>query len=217
MQSFVVIGIGRFGNALAKELFNDGHEVLVIDPDQDKIQKIADSVTHAVIGDATDPAVLESIGVRNFDCAIVSIASNVQDSILVTLHLKEMGVSYVIAKARDAMHTKVLEKIGADKVVFPEHEMGQRLAQVITLRNVVDYLELSDDYSIMEVKVPKCWDGKTLTDIDVRAKYKVTVLAVRHPDTDKLTISLSANFVVSSSDIIVVLGKNADIEVINKL
>ena len=217
MKSIIVIGVGRFGNALAMQLYKEGHEVLVIDIDEDAIQKIAVYVTHAISGDATDPAVLESVGARNFDCAIVGIASDIQNSILVTLLLKEMGVPYVVAKARNDMHTKVLNKIGADKVVFPEREMGERLAQVITMKNVIDYLELSDDYSIMEINAPKSWHGKTLTELDIRAKYGITVIAVRDEKTGQLTISLDALFKIKSHDILIVLGSNDDIEEINEL
>lgn len=211
MQSFIVIGIGRFGNALARELYKDGHEVLVIDQNEDSIQKIADDVTHAVIGDAKDQAVLESLGVRNFDCAIVAISSDIQDSILVTLMLKEMGVKYVIAKARNDLHTRVLQKIGADKVVFPEHEMGERLAQVIAMKNVIDYLELSDDYSIMEIVAPKSWINRTLSEINVRAKFGITVIAVRDDKTDDLTMSLKPDFKIQEGNILIVLGANEDI------
>lgn len=217
MKSFIVIGVGRFGDALARELFKDGHEVLVIDRDEEKIQKIANAVTHAVIANASDNDVLESLGVRNFDCAIVSIAGDIQDSILATLYLKEQGVNYVIAKARDKIHSKVLSKIGADKVVFPEHEMGERLAQVITMKNVLDYLELSEDYSIMEIKCPKPWHNKTLVDLDIRAKFGVTVIAIRDSQTDVLSISLKPDLKLNPQDILIILGANSDIEEINEL
>lgn len=217
MKSFIVIGAGRFGNALARQLYKEGHEVLVIDNDEDTIQKISDHVTHAVIGDATDPDVLTSLGAGNFDCGVVGIASDIQNSILITLLLKEMGVGHVISKARNEVHMRVLDKIGADKVVFPEHEMGERLAQVITMKNVLDYLELSQDYSIMEIKAPKAWCGKTLIDLDIRAKYNITVIAVRDNHTQELTITLGPRFIIKNTDILIVLGANADIEEINDL
>lgn len=217
MQSFIIIGVGRFGDSLARELYKEGHEVLVVDKDEDTIQKISDDVTHAIIGDASDPNVLASVGARNFDCAIVSIASDLQNSILITLILKEMGVPYVIAKARNEVHTLVLNKIGADKVIFPELEMGERLAQLITKKNVLDYLELSDDYSIMEITAPLSWHGKTLVELNIRAKYGVTVIAVRDEQTEALTISLDANFKIKKHDILIVLGANGDIEEIDKL
>lgn len=217
MQSFIVVGIGRFGNALAKELYREGHEVLVLDENMDAIQKIADDVTHAITGDATDPDVLKSIGVRNFDCVIVSIASDIQNSILVTLQLKEMGAPYVVAKARNEIHMKMLKKIGADKVVFPEHEMGERLAQLITMKNVIDYLELSDHYSIMEIKAPEKWVGKTIAELDIRAKYSITVIAIRNETDGSLVISIGPDYQIGEEDILVVLGNNDDIERLNRI
>ncbi|MFI3115839.1 MAG: TrkA family potassium uptake protein [Clostridia bacterium] len=217
MQSFIIVGVGRFGNSLARELYNSGHEVLVIDKDEDVIQKISDHVTHAVIGDASDATVLESIGASNFDYGIISIASDIQNSILITLLLKEMGVPHVIAKSGSDVHTRVLEKIGADRVIFPELEMGQRLAQMVARRNVIDYLELSDDYSIMEISAPKSWHGKTLVDLDIRAKYGVTVVAVRNRDTGELMISLDALFKIGKNDVLTVLGANEDIEELDNL
>lgn len=217
MKSFIVIGIGRFGNALARDLYKEGNDVLVIDENKDEIEQIANSVTHAIIGDAKDPQVLEQVGVRNFDCAIVSIAGDLQDSILVTLMLKDMGVKYVVAKARNEMHKKVLLKIGADKVVFPEHEMGERLAQLLSSDNVIDFLELSQEYSIMEINSPKAWWNKTLIDLDVRAKHNITVIAARDPQTDKLTVSLGPDFVISEGSDLIVLGANIDIKEISKL
>lgn len=217
MKSFIVIGAGRFGNSLARELYKEGHEVLVIDSNEDTIQKISDHVTHAVIGDAADPGVLESLGARNFDCAIIGIASDIQNSVLITLLLKEMGVGYVIAKARNEVHIRVLNKIGADKVIFPEHEMGERLAQLVTKKNVLDYLELSPDYSIMEINSPKIWHGKTLIELDIRAKYGVTVIAIRNSITSELTISLDPKFKIKRDDILIVLGDNDSIEKIDSL
>ena len=145
MKSFVVIGVGRFGAALAKELTELGHEVLALDQSEEAITHIADHVTHAVIGDAKDENVIRSIGVRNFDCAVVAIASDIQDSVLVTLMLKDMGVKKVIAKAQSLMHMRVLERIGADQVVFPERDMGQRVAQSLAARGDVILLVGSVD------------------------------------------------------------------------
>lgn len=217
MKSFLVIGAGRFGNALARDLYKEGHEVLVIDENRDTIEQIADSVTHAIIGDAKDPQVLEQVGVTNFDCAIVSIASDLQDSILVTLMLKDMGVEYVVAKARNEMHRKVLHKIGADKVVFPEHEMGQRLAHLLSSDNLIDFLELSNEYSIMEINTPKKWINKTLIDLNVRAKYGLTVIAVREPETDNLAVTLGPDYTIAEGSVLIVLGSNDDIKEIIKL
>lgn len=217
MKSFLVVGVGRFGNALARELYREGNEVLVIDECSENIQQIADAVTHAVIADAKDPVVLEQLGARNFDCAIVAIAGDIQDSILVTLTLKEMGVNYVIAKARNEMHRKVLTKIGADKVVFPEHEMGERLAHLFTSDKIIDFLELSDEYSVNEINPPKSWIGMTVKELDVRANYGITIIAMRDQNTQKIAISIDPNFIIEEHSTLIVIGANEDIMEIDKL
>lgn len=217
MKSFVIIGLGRFGNAVARELYRRGNEVLAIDMDEDAIQRIADFVTHAVVGDAKDENVLRSIGVRNFDCAIVAIASDIQDSVLVTLILKEYGVKYVIAKAQNRLHSKVLQRIGADKVVFPEEDMGNRLAQTLSSSNIIDFLELSPDFSIVEIHPPESWKGQTLKELSVRARFGINVLAVRGEDHNIVTISPSAEQVISQGDILIVVGANDEIERIGNL
>lgn len=217
MKSFAIIGIGRFGASVARELYKRGHEVLAVDSDQDAIQRIKDEVTHAVVGDATEESVLRAIGVRNFDCAIVAIASDIQDSVLVTLLLKELGVKYVVAKGQNALHTKVLERIGADKVVFPEADMGQRLAQTLTNDSIIDFIELSADFSIVEIVPPAKWVGKTLLDLNVRARYGVNVLAIRGEDGNIITISPAADQVVNEGDILIVVGENSTIEQLDKV
>ena len=160
MKSFVVIGLGRFGRALAVELFRLGHEVLAVDKSEERVSEIADFVTHAVRADARDEQALRAIGARNFDCAVVAFAGETQDNILTTLLLKELGVKYVVAKGHDELHTRVLQKIGADRVVFPESDMGVRLAQIISSNNLVDYIDISDDYSIIEMTAPPRWGRK---------------------------------------------------------
>ena len=142
MRQFVVIGIGRFGGAIAETLSRLGHEVLAIDTDEEVIQKISDKVTHAVAADATDESVLKSLGVRNFDVAVVAIGSDIQSSIMTTLMLKELGIRYVVAKAQNELHARVLMKIGADKIVFPERDMGERVAHNLISSNILDYIEL---------------------------------------------------------------------------
>ena len=179
MKTFVVIGLGRFGSAVATELSSLGHEVLALDDSEENVQKVADKVTHAVTGDARDPAVLRALGVRNYDCAVVAVGVDVGTSALITLNLKELGVRKVICKAQSHVHRKVLEKIGADRVVFPEHEMGVKLAQGLSSSNVLNFIELSDDFGIVETTVPRDWQGKSLMALDVRARYKVNIIAVR--------------------------------------
>ena len=176
MKTFVVIGLGRFGNAVATELCTLGHEVLAIDADPEKVQKVVDLVTHAVTGDARDAAVLRALGVRNYDCAIVATGNDVGNSALITLNLKEMGLKHVVCKAQSHVHRKVLEKIGADRVVFPEYEMGLKLAQGLSSSNVLNFIELSVDFGIVELAVPKVWIGKSIRELD-KMGYDAIVMA----------------------------------------
>ena len=180
MKSFLVIGMGRFGTAVAQELTELGQEVLAIDENVESVQRIADDVTQVMQGDAQDEAVLGAIGVRNFDCCIVAVGTDMEASILITVMLKDLGAQYIIAKARSTVHAKVLERVGADRVVLPESEMGCKLAQRLAHTNVVDFIGVSDEYSILEIHAPKSWVGKSLVQLDVRQKHKVNVLAVRH-------------------------------------
>lgn len=211
MKTFVVIGLGRFGTAVALELCELGHEVLAIDSVEENVLAVADHVTHAVTGDARDPAVLRSLGVRNYDCAIVAVGADVGNSALITLNLKDMGLKQVICKAQSHVHRKVLQKIGADKVVFPEHEMGVKLAQSLSSSNVVNFIELSDDFGIVEMDVPKSWQGKTIRDLDIRAKHHVNIIAIRKINTSELKIAPGGDYVLEPKDVAVTLGRNDDI------
>ena len=211
MKTFVVIGLGRFGSAVATELSSLGHEVLALDDSEENVEKVADKVTHAVTGDARDPAVLRALGVRNYDCAVVAVGVDVGTSALITLNLKELGVRQVICKAQSHVHRKVLEKIGADRVVFPEYEMGVKLAQGLSSSNVLNFIELSEDYGIVETKIPKEWSGRTIQELDVRARYKVTIIAVRRGEEEALTVAPGASFRLESGDAVVILGRTEDV------
>lgn len=212
MRQFVVIGIGRFGKAVAERLYELGHEVLAIDTNEEAIQKISDKVTHAVTADASDESVLKSLGVRNFDVAVVSISSDIQSSIIVTLMLKELGVRYVVAKAKDEMHAKVLLRIGADRVVFPERDMGERVAHNLIATNILEYIELSPEHSIIEFAVLQSWVGKDLRDLNLRAKFGVTVVAIRNVNDDQINISPKADNEIKEGDILIVIGDNEDLK-----
>lgn len=212
MKSFLIVGLGRFGSALALELFGlDNNEVLVIDDDEDKVQNIADSVTQAVTGDATDLEVLKSVGAKNFDIAVVACGTDVGTSTLITLTLKELGIPWVVAKAKSAVHGKLLNKIGADLVVIPEHEMAEKLAKKLSNNDVLDYIELSDEFSIVEINVPSSWAGKTIIDLNIRATFQLNVLAIRSKGAD-LTISPGIDYVFKSTDSMLVLGSNENID-----
>ncbi|MDF2547435.1 MAG: potassium transporter Trk [Anaerosolibacter sp.] len=214
MKQYAVIGCGRFGASVARTLYGTGHDVLAIDQDEDVIQDLADSVTHAVQMDATDESSLRSLGVRNFDVAVIAIGSDIQSSILITLLAKELGVKYVVAKAQNELHAKILYKTGADRVVLPEREMGVRVAHNLVSSNILDYIELAPDYSIAEITPLKEWIGKNLKDIDIRVKYGVTIMAIKRKA--EINISPSAQDVICHEDVIVVVGHNNDIQKIER-
>ena len=165
MKSYLVVGMGRFGSSVALRLQELGNEVLIMDENAENIQRLADHVTYAVVGDARDEEVLRSLGAQNFDCAIVAIGGDLAASILVTLNLKSLGVPQVICKAPNELHKRALEKVGADRVVIPEREMGIKLAQNLVSSSVLDYIELSPDCGIAEVRTPKPWVDKTLREL----------------------------------------------------
>ncbi|HNW85365.1 MAG TPA: TrkA family potassium uptake protein [Candidatus Limiplasma sp.] len=210
VKQYLVLGLGRFGESLAKSLCQLGHEVLAVDSDQELVDAIAPYVTQAIQIDATDEGALQSLGVRNFDAAIVSIGQNMRDSILVCVLLKELGTPYLIAKATDDLHAKVLRKVGVDRVIFPERDMGMRLAKSLLTPNVLEMIDLSDDYQLVEIILPKKWVGNTIIGMDVRKRFGISILAIHR----------SGDFIVSpvpetqfeTGDILLVLGKKDDID-----
>ena len=209
MKSYVVIGLGKFGTAVALELMELGNEVLAIDRDEELVQRISGFVTDAVVADAQDEEVLRSLGVRNYDCGVVAIGENVSASILTTLLLKEFGLARVCCKASDEMHRKALLKVGADKVVIPEKEMARRFARSLSSASVMDYIELSQDYAMVEYNVPASWVGKSLSELNVRAKYGFAVIAFRRGG--KFIVSPDPHDAMRPEDIIVALGKAEDL------
>lgn len=215
MKSFVVIGLGRFGMQVAKKLSQQGCEVLALDRSSDLVQQLGEIVTQAVIADARDKEVLRSLGVKDFDCAVVAIGDSLSDSVLATLNLKELGVPYVICKAHDETHRNVLEKLGADRVVIPEQENADRLAKSLSSTNVLDYIALSSDYGIIEVPVPASWENKSLIELNVRAKLGVNILSVKRGGS--ITVSPSADYRMAKGDIMLVLGETAALEAVQKL
>ena len=215
MKSYIIIGLGRFGQTLARQLCALGAEVLALDKRSDLVQQVAEDVTHAVVGDGQDKEVLRALGVRNFDCGIIAIGSNLAASVLTAMNLKELGVPYIICKAHDETHRKVLEKLGVDRVIIPEQENAQRLARSLNSHNVLEYIELSEDYGILEIPAPKGWIGKTIKELNVRAKLGVNIIAV---ENDKETnVSPSADYQIVPGDVMVVLGDNYALEAVQKL
>lgn len=215
MKSYIVIGLGRFGTTLARQLCLQGAEVLAMDIHSDLVQQVAADVTHAVVGDAQDKEVLRALGVSNFDCAIIAIGTDLAASVLTVMNLKELEVPQIVCKAHDETHRKVLEKLGVDRVVIPEQENAQRLARSLHSHNVLDYIELSEEYGILEVPAPKSWVGKTLKELNIRAKLGVNIIAVE--SGKKTNVSPSADYRIQSEDIMVVLGENYALEAVQKL
>lgn len=208
-KEFAVIGLGRFGGSICRALSEEGLEVLAIDIDEDKVNEFANIASHAVVGDTTDEAVLKSLGIRNFDHVIVAIGDNIQASILTTLMLKELGVKHITVKAQNDYHEKVLSKIGADSIVHPERDMGKRIAHNIVSNNVLDYLELSDEHSIVEIVANDNISGHSIIELDIRAKYGINIVAIKRDK--EIIVSPQANEVIQRGDILIVIGADADI------
>lgn len=199
--------------SVAKTLTEIGNEVLAIDKVPERVQEISEFVTHAVEADIMDESILKELGIRNFDVVIVSIGSDIEASIMATLIAKEMGVRKVIAKAQTELHGKVLKRIGADKVVFPERDMGTRVAHNLTSSNILDYIELSPDFSILEITALKEWEGKTLKELRIRNKYGVNIIAIKDIKEGKVVnISPSPEDMIRDNDIIVMIGACDDIK-----
>ncbi|MEA4827114.1 potassium channel family protein [Clostridium sp. JNZ J1-5] len=211
-RQFVVIGLGRFGSSIAKTLYSLGNDVLAMDLDEETVQSISESVTHSVQADGTDENSLRTLGISNFDVAVITIGSNVQASIMTALLVKEFGVKHTIAKANNELHAKVLKKIGVDRVIFPERDMGVRVAHNLVSANILDYIELSSDYSIAEIVSPEEWNGSTLKDLNMRSKYGINVMALKR--NNEVNISPSADDIIQPGDIIVAIG---GIEELNEL
>lgn len=209
-KQYLVFGLGRFGSSLAKTLCELGQEVLAVDSDEEAVSSIAPYVTQAMQLDATDESVLATLGVNNFDAAVVSIGHDMRASILVCVLLKEMGVPYIIAKANDDLHAKVLRKIGADRVVFPERDMGARVARSILTPKVLDLMNLSDDYQIIEVRVPDEWVNRSIIDLNVRRRYGLNILAIHRED--RFLVSPAPDMLFQNGDVLLVMGKKDDVE-----
>jgi trk system potassium uptake protein TrkA len=210
MRQVAVIGLGRFGSSVARTLAQSGCEVLAVDADAERVKAIVEQVTEAVQADALDEGALKSLGLRNFEAVVVAIGHEVKASILVTVLLKEMGVPKIVAKAQDELHGKVLQKVGADIVVFPERDMGVRLAHTLLSRSIIDEIQLSTDHSIFELQAPSQFLDRSLKDLQLRQRFGMTVLAVRRGEG--VVVSPDASFVLEHGDILVALGRADKIE-----
>ena len=177
-KQFAVLGLGSFGRSVALSLEKMGCDVMVVDDSYEKIQEISDKVSYAMKADVTDKDALQALGARNLDGVVVAVSEHPEANIMATLLCKEMGIPLVVAKAKDKLQGTILEKVGADSVVYPEIEMGSRIAKSMVANEFVDWIELSNDYSIVEIAVPRRWEGKSLAELDVRKKYGITVVGV---------------------------------------
>jgi len=209
-KSFAVIGLGRFGGSICRTLTDEGMEVLAIDQNEERVNEYSMIASHAVVGDTTDEAVLKSLGIRNFDHVVVAIGDDIQSSILTTLILKELGVGRITAKAQNDYHGKVLRKIGADYVVHPERDMGKRIAHNMASGNIVDYLEISDEHSIVEIAANEKLAGHTIMDLDIRKKYGLNIVAIKRGDS--IIVSPQAVETIYLNDVLVVIGNDQEID-----
>ena len=212
MKQYIVIGCGRFGSSVASTMHLLGHQVMAIDKNEDSVQSISDKVTHSLIVDVTDEQALRSLGLGNFDVAVVAIGSDIRASIMATLIAKEMGVELIICKAKDELQAKVLYKIGADRVVFPERDMGVRVAHNLVSDNILDHIELDPEYSIVEIVTPNSWVGKTLIELELRARYEITVLAIK--TVKNINVTPSPDEELTAGSILVIIGQNTSITAI---
>jgi len=214
MKQIIVIGCGRFGTSVAKTLSKLGHDVMVIDNDPETVRELSEYVTSAVQMDAVDEASYKTVGIKNFDVAVVTIGSNIQASIMATVIVKDMGVPIVIAKAQNEIHGKVLSRVGADKVIYPERDMGARVAYNIATPNILDIIEFSPDYSIIETVALDDWDGKSLKELKLSHTFGLTVIAIKTGES--INISPFADDVIRKGDIVVVLGNNDNLRKIKE-
>ena len=209
-KQFAVFGLGSFGKSVALTLQSFGCDVIAVDNCYEKIQDIADSVSYAMCGDVTEPEFMKTIGARNLDGAVIAISENLEAAIMATMLSKEMGIPYVLAKAMDELQGKILEKIGAESIVYPEIDMGERVAKKLMSTEFVDWIELSPDYSLTEKLIPKQWEGKSLAELRVREKYGINVIGILKED--KMDMALDPSKPLQADDMLFIIGKNSDLE-----
>jgi len=217
MKKFAVIGLGKFGFHVAKELFEAGNEVVAVDQDKNKIQEIDPYCTEAIVMDATDKERLNALGLENMDSVIISAGTKISNSILICLHLQEMGIKKILAKALDDDHAKILKKVGATEIIRPEMAMAVRVARSLSTPNILDFIPLAEDYNLMQVDPPRAFIGKTLKELNLRAKYNVYVIAVKELVPENFVLVPPAGFLIKDSDVLMILGKEQDLSKIKEL
>jgi len=211
-KEFLVIGAGRFGSSVARTLYRQGYDVMVVDKDEALIQQISGEITNAVKADATSEASLNALGIKDFDAVVIAIGDDIQASIMAAILVVEMGAKKTLAKAQNEIQGKVLSKIGINKVVFPERDMGQKLAHSLIAPTIIDMIELSDYYSVVEVSAPEEMIGQTLLKLNLRARYGVSVIALRRNNGGQTIISPVAEDLIEADDIIVAIGENKQLK-----
>ncbi len=212
MKRVIVIGLGIFGQNLVKSLYEHGIEVIAIDKNKDVVQQMKECCSKAILADGTNKEVMESIGIQEDDVVIISFGDDLAASTLITLHLKEMKVKHIIVKAPNEDHRRVLERVGATEVIIPEREMADRVARGLVSPNVLDYIPLSEDYTISEIAPPPSFFGKTIGELHLRSKYRIEVIAIKEILPDRVTMVPRADFVIKDSDILVVIAKEEDVK-----
>jgi trk system potassium uptake protein TrkA len=212
MKRVVVIGLGIFGSQLARQLYESGLDVIAVDKNRDVVQKMKDFSTKAVLADASDKDVLESIGIEENDIVVISFGEDLSASTLLTLHLKELKVKTIIVKVPNEDHKRILLRVGASEAIIPEREMANKVARGIISPNVLEYLPIADGYTIVELAPPTGYIGKSLSELDLRKKFQLQVIAIRDVLTDQLQLVPRANSIIKDSDVLVVIGKEEDIQ-----
>ncbi|MCD2136519.1 potassium channel family protein [Salinicoccus halitifaciens] len=213
-KEFAVIGLGRFGGSIVEELNELDANVLAIDRDPERVKDFQDIATESVIADTTEESVLKDLGLRNFDHVIVAIGDNIQSSILTTLLLKDIGVKSVTVKAQSTYHARVLDKIGADYVVHPERDMGRRIAHKMMSSSVLDYIELSNEYSVVEYLAGKKLAGRSILELNIRAVYGISIIAIKRGKD--ILISPDPNLEIERDDILIAIGEDSDLTAFEK-
>lgn len=213
MKGFAIIGMSSFGYFLARQLVKEGVDIVAIDLDEEKIEKIKDYVQKAVIADGTDRATLEKLGLNELDGVVVSLGQ-IEASVLATLHLKELKIRRIVTKALSEDHGRILSMVGATEVIFPEKDMAIRAARALTHDNILDHVPLAEGYSIVEISTPKPFIGKSLAEIDFRRKFSIQVIVIKGKMPESAVLVPTADYVVKASDVLVLMGKDEDLKIV---
>jgi trk system potassium uptake protein TrkA len=217
MKRFAVIGLGNFGFHVAQALFEDGNEVIAIDVDKTRVQAIDAHATEAIVMNGVDREMMKALGMDQLDAVVVSTGANISTSVLICLHLQEFKVKRIIAKAIDDDHAKVLKKVGATEIIHPERDMALRVARNLSRPNIIDFIPLAEDFDLAQIAPPREFIGKSLKDLNLRARYEVHIIAIKELVPENFILVPPANFIIKDSDILIALGKSKDVKKIKAL